>query len=374
MSIGAYIMSFLLALVVSFLLMPPFIRLMVKYKFLDKSGGRKIHTGYTAHMGGIIIFTSFAVSVTAMLFVYFKVTNAEQMISFAAAMLITMFIGIRDDMNDIGPWTKLGLEIIVGLLLAYIGIRVTAITGFSKDQIIYVPDWISYGATVCFFVVVTNSYNLIDGIDGQAGMQALNTFFFLFVFFIFQVGDHRVSAPFSALFIEVCLVAIMGAIIGFLRYNWEKAEIFMGDTGSLFIGTLLTIFSILAMTYSAGLAVISSSQLTMKSYVAPFLGCFYLPMADTLRVFVSRVRKGRSPFTADKTHIHHYFIRLGYSHQRCTLTTFAISFCISIVSVVLSFLVSDLILVLIIIVSWFLYVRLIHLFVIKKIRQREETV
>ena len=106
----------------------------------------------------------------------------------------------------------------------------------------------------------------------------------------------------------------------------------------------------------------------MKSYIAPFLGYFYLPMADTLRVFIIRARKGKSPFKADETHIHHYFIRLGYSHQRCTLTTFAISLGISILSSVVAFFVTDIIFILIIIASWFLYVHLVHLFVVNKLK------
>lgn len=370
MNAGTYIMSFLLALVVSLLLMPPFIKLMVKYRFLDKSGGRKIHKGYTAHMGGIIIFISFALTVAAMVFTYFKVTNVALIVSLAVAILIMVFVGIRDDMNDISPWTKLCFEVIIGLLLAYMGIRVTAITGFSANQIIDIPEWIGYGATVCFFIVVVNAYNLIDGIDGQAGMQAINTFLFIFLFFILQVGNTIIyNVPFSALFINICLVSIVGAIVGFLKYNWQKATIFMGDTGSLFIGTLITIFSILAMRYNAEITGGTTiSGLTRKAYIAPFLGYFYLPMADTLRVFISRARKRKSPFTADETHIHHYFIRLGYSHQRCTLTTFAISLGISIISSVLAFFVADIIFILIIVASWFLYVHLVHLFVVKKLK------
>lgn len=370
MNAGTYIMSFVLALVVSLLLMPPFIKLMVKYKFLDKSGGRKIHTGYTAHMGGIIIFISFALTVAAMVFTYFRVTDVALIVSLATAILIMVFVGIRDDMNDISPWTKLCFEVVIGLLLAYMGVRVTALTGFSPTQIIYIPEWIGYGATVCFFIIVVNAYNLIDGIDGQAGMQAVNTFLFLFLFFILQVGNTIIyHVPFSALFINVCLVSIVGAIVGFLKYNWQKATIFMGDTGSLFIGTLITIFSILAMRYNAEITIGATiSTLTMKSYIAPFLGYFYLPMADTLRVFIIRARKGKSPFKADETHIHHYFIRLGYSHQRCTLTTFAISLGISILSSVVAFFVTDIIFILIIIASWFLYVHLVHLFVVNKLK------
>lgn len=366
---GVYITTFLISLVLVLLLMPVFIRLMVKYRILDKAGGRKIHTGYTAHMGGVVIFLGFVISVTTMIFAYFNPTNFSFLISFAFSLAIMILVGIRDDMNSLSPWTKLLFEIAVGLLFCHIGITITSMTGFNSQQIIDIPMWLSYPITVFFFIVVVNSYNLIDGIDGQAGMQALNAFLFLFLFFVLQVRGADIGTPLSALFIEICLISIMGAIIGFLRYNWQKAKIFMGDTGSLFIGTLITIFIILAMKYNAEVSAEDSVfGVKMKAHIAPFLGYFYLPFADTLRVFLSRVRRGKSPFAADKTHIHHFFIRLGYSHQRCTLTTFAISFCISIISTILAFLVSDIVFIIIIALSWFLYVELVHIMIVRRVK------
>lgn len=366
---GVYITTFLISLVLVLLLMPLFIRLMVKYRILDKAGGRKIHTGYTAHMGGVVIFLGFVVSVTTMIFAYFNPTNFSYLISFAFSLFIMILVGIRDDMNSLGAWTKLLFEIAVGLLFCHIGITITSMTGFNSQQIINIPEWLSYPITIFFFIVVVNSYNLIDGIDGQAGMQALNTFLFLFLFFVFQVRGADISTPLSPMFIEICLIAIMGAVIGFLKYNWQKAKIFMGDTGSLFIGTLITIFIILAMKYNADISTEDSILgLKMKAHVAPFLGYFYLPFADTLRVFISRIRRGKSPFTPDKTHIHHFFIRLGYSHQRCTLTTFTISFCISIISTILAFFVSDIVFIIIIVLSWFLYVELVHIMIVRRVK------
>lgn len=366
---GVYITTFLISLVLVLLLMPLFIRLMVKYRILDKAGGRKIHTGYTAHMGGVVIFLGFVISVTTMIFAYFTPSNFSYLISFAFSLFIMILVGVRDDMNSLGAWTKLLFEIAVGLLFCHIGITITSMTGFNSQQIINIPEWLSYPITIFFFIVVVNSYNLIDGIDGQAGMQALNTFLFLFLFFVFQVRGAAIGTPLSPMFIEICLIAIMGAVIGFLKYNWQKAKIFMGDTGSLFIGTLITIFIILAMKYNADISTEDSILgLKMKAHVAPFLGYFYLPFADTLRVFISRIRRGKSPFAPDKTHIHHFFIRLGYSHQRCTLTTFTISFCISIISTILAFFVSDIVFIIIIVLSWFLYVELVHIMIVRRVK------
>ncbi len=178
MIIGMYVTAFLIALATVLLLMPPFIKLMVRYRILDKAGGRKIHTGYTAHMGGVVIFLGFIISIIAMIFAYFNVSNFAYLITFAVSIVLMFIVGVRDDMNELSPWTKLFFEIAVGLLFCTIGINITSITGLTSGQIINIPIWLSYPLTIFFFIVVINSYNLIDGIDGQAGMQALNTLFF----------------------------------------------------------------------------------------------------------------------------------------------------------------------------------------------------
>ncbi|MBQ7985006.1 MAG: undecaprenyl/decaprenyl-phosphate alpha-N-acetylglucosaminyl 1-phosphate transferase [Bacteroidales bacterium] len=376
MSIGFSVITFLLGLGICLVLMPPFIKLMVKYKVLDKAGGRKIHTGYTAHMGGIIIFLSFALAVVAMSFTYVEQTNITRMIFMGIILAFMLFLGARDDMHNLSPWSKLFFEILVGIFMSYIGVRIENLNGFLG--IYQVPMILSYGFTVCFFIVVVNAYNLIDGIDGQAGMQAVNVFFFCFLFYLLIVGqgviNHNIATP---TFMYVCSLAILGSLAGFLRFNWQKASIFMGDTGSLFLCTLITIFIIVRSRYAFlgnqyDLVHNSSAHtlfgLRLKATLSPFLFLFYLPLADTLRVFINRARRHKSPFSADKTHIHHMFIRLGYSHQRCTLTTFFISFFISIAGFILAFLFNDNVCIPVIIVSWFAYVMLLHRFVVKRLR------
>lgn len=376
MNIGLTFITFLLSLGISLVLMPPFIKLMVKYRILDKAGGRKIHTGYTAHMGGIVIFISFAVSVVAMMFAYKSQDSLSRLIFIGIALTGMLFVGIRDDMHNISPWSKLFFEVIIGILMSYAGVRLTDLGGFLGIH--EIPQWFGYSITTCFFIVVVNAYNLIDGIDGQAGMQAVNVFFFCFLFYLLIVGDkpldHNIASP---VFMYISALAILGAVAGFLKYNWQKARIFMGDAGSLFIGTLITVFIIVSVKYAMlcnkydilhGEDVHNFLGYNLKATIAPFLFLFYLPMADTLRVFINRARHGKSPFHPDKTHIHHLFIRLGYSHQRCTLTTFTISFCVSLIGFVLAFFFDDNICIPVIILSWFLYVQLLHLTVIKRVR------
>lgn len=376
MIIGLTFISFFLALVISLVLMPPFIKLMEKYRILDKAGGRKIHTGYTAHMGGVVIFIAFMIATIAMLFAYRQEISVLKLLYLGICLTGMLIIGGRDDMHNISPWSKLFFEIIIGIFMSYIGVRLTSLGGFLG--IYEIPWWVGYALTICFFVVVVNAYNLIDGIDGQAGMQALNIFLFCFLFYLFVVGTTIINYNIvSPALMYISSLAILGAIVGFLRFNWQKARIFMGDTGSLFIGTLITIFIIVSMKYAMvcnewdtenNSTIHTFFGLRMKATLSPFLFLFYLPLADTLRVFIHRVRHGKSPFHPDKTHIHHLFIRMGYSHQRCTITTFTISFCISIIGFALSLFFNDNICIPIIIASWFLYVKLVHLVVIHRFR------
>lgn len=374
------ILAFITSLTVVLLLMPPFIALMTKYKILDKAGGRKIHEGYVAHMGGIIIYLGYMVSLVFLMFLYLEGLNKPRLIAFFIIITIMLLLGIRDDMHNVGAWSKLFIELAVGFLIAFCGIRLHTLCGFLGINVL--PSWISYGLTIGFFVVVVNSYNLIDGIDGQAGLQALNVFIFIALFFIFVMKQEKLPGTIATpRYMYISSVAMIGALCGFLRYNWQKAKIFMGDAGSLFIGTMITIYIIGAVDYCGASQVYDiahhSARYTLfgfhiKAYAAPFLCFFYLPMADTLRVFANRVRRHRSPFYPDKTHIHHLFIRLGYSHQRCALTTFFISFSISLMGIVLSLLFNDMICIAIIIVSWFFYVAILHKITLRKIIKIEK--
>lgn len=370
MNIGYVIITFLIGLGVSLVLFPPFIRLMVKYRLLDKAGGRKIHTGYTAHMGGIVIYIAGLAAIISMLFISDCVSSniLGKIIGIIVCLTIMLLVGIRDDMHNISPMSKLCFEILVGFVMAYLGVRFESLNGFLG--ITTIPDFVSYGITICLFIVVVNAFNLIDGVDGQAGLQALNVFAICMVYYILVTKSHlRIKELPSTYFMLILAVATIGSLVGFLRYNWQTASVFMGDAGSLFLGTLITIFIITTSKYVQAYSAYDILHNThyssvcgfeLKATIAPLLSIFYLPMADTLRVFIARARKGKSPFSADKIHIHHLFIRIGYSHQRCALTTFCLSFCISIVGLLLAFCFDDNICILIIIISWFLYVYLLR--------------
>ncbi len=352
-----WIACFVAAFILVYLLMPIFIRLMEKYKILDSSGGRKIHKGYTAHMGGVVIFIAFAVAMFSSVLQMMDKINMLQLLAFITLLSIVVVLGVRDDMNSLSPKTKLLCEMVVGFLFCYLDIRLYSFYGLFG--VYELPIWLSYVITIAFIIVVCNAYNLIDGIDGQAGTQALAVFLFLAGFLlhlIYTTNVLQINSFFAnANFWMIAFVAIIGSIIGFLVFNWQPARIFMGDTGSLFIGTLIALSIIMSMNYNgADPILISGYEIKTKILVFPMF--FFLPFADTLRVFISRILKGKSPFSADKTHIHHFFIRIGYSHQRTTITTFTISVIISLISIIVAFLISDLYYILYIIAMWFIYV------------------
>ncbi len=352
------------AFFVTFLLMPPFIKLMVKYRLLDKAGGRKIHKGYTAHMGGAVVFVAFVCCIMFGLFGTSYFGSPWSIVSFLILLGFILLVGLRDDMNNLTPKTKLVCEITLGFLLCYSGVRIHSFYGlFGLNEI---PIWLSYTLSIAFMVVVSNAYNLIDGIDGQAGTQALLFFFSMFLFARFFIGEFT-EPPYNdnlanTSFWLLVDAAMIGALLGFLYYNWQPAKIFMGDTGSLFIGFMLAICMLTAMDYN-GKSTSTLFSYPMKSKLCSCVMFFFLPLADTLRVFIMRVRKGKSPFSADKTHIHHLLLRIGYSHQRIALTTMCLQIVISLISVLVAFLLEDLYYMLYIIALWFLYVFILHSYV-----------
>ena len=353
----------------TYLLMPPFIRLMEKHKFLDSSGGRKIHTGYTAHMGGVVIFVASLVSVLLGVSITNYTDITWKALAFITLMSLVLLVGVRDDMNNLTPKTKLICEIAVGFLLCYIGIRIHSFYGlFGIDEI---PIWLSYILSIAFMIVVSNAYNLIDGIDGQAGTQALLFFCFMFAIFMFVFKDMN-ALSFEDDFANTSFwllvaVAMIGSLLGFLVFNWQPAKIFMGDTGSLFIGFLLAICMLTMMDYNGENTKMICS-LEIKSNLLVVIMLFFLPLADTLRVFIYRIQRGKSPFSADKTHIHHLFFRIGYQHNKIALTTLSIQIMISLISIAMAFVLEDIFYIIYVIGMWFVFVFCLRAFIRSRIR------
>ncbi len=279
-----------------------------KHLFDDPTEDRKVHLYRIPNLGGVGMYCTFVFSVSVILpnglLPYFN--------SFIASSMVLFAIGLKDDLVGVSPNKKFVAQIFAALILSYIGdVRITNLYGlFSTTEISY-P--LSILLTIVFYIFVYNAINLVDGIDGLAGMLGLvaSVTYSILFWLLDSKGDFILALGFT------------GILIGFLYYNFTPAKIFMGDTGSLFTGFMLALFSVrfLELNHSKSIPLFKVSPGIALSVIL-------IPVFDTLRVFLLRVLRGNSPFLADKNHLHHRFLKMGFSHSQATLilTTSSILF------------------------------------------------
>lgn len=321
--------SFGSSLVVSFLLMPLLIKFLHKQHLLDQGGRRKIHKGQVPAMGGVVIFLAFAFAMLAWLPMN-EIFNGKHLFS---AIILIFLTGFRDDTAPLKPWHKLIAQLVAAFIVVTIAeVRIDSFHGFLG--IYHIPKWISIPLSVFVIIVVTNAFNLIDGVDGLAGSIAIVSFTF-FACWFYLINNYEYA---------VIMCALVGAILGFLYYNWHKAAIFMGDTGSLVLGFLMAISTIVFIK-SNGTLTGDTQEYGFKAPIAMAITVILFPLFDTMRVFILRVRQGKSPFSADKQHTHHYLLRLGYTHEKVALVITGIFALVILMVLFLSRIFSDNILV-----------------------------
>jgi UDP-GlcNAc:undecaprenyl-phosphate/decaprenyl-phosphate GlcNAc-1-phosphate transferase len=284
------------AFFISLLLIPIIVRYARIKNLFVAPGHRRIHTKVTPSLGGIAIFIGFVLS----LFVWLESTTPP--VTWGLVLLIPFVIGFLDDVFHLRPIVKIAGQAIAGTLIFWVlNVRVSSTYGLFGDTAL--PGAVSYLVTLFIIILITNSFNLIDGIDGLAATFSIVSFLFFGVWF--QLANVDVY-PF------VCF-AISGAIMGFLFQNWEPARIFMGDTGSLIIGMVLAIMTIEFLNHNNSLP--PGNSVKFESSLGAALCILIIPALDTSRVVVLRLSKGISPFTADKRHVHHSLVRIGKSHR-----------------------------------------------------------
>jgi len=272
-----------------------------RHLYDDLGHFRKQHDQGIPRLGGVAIFISF--SVTALVF---NMIDKSFPIGYLLTASIILFImGLKDDLSGVNSSTKFLVQFVVALILVMLGdIRLTSMYGVFG--IYELPFIISSALSVLVIIMIVNAFNLIDGIDGLAGVTGIiaNS-----VFTILFIYTHQYE-------LAVVSLILVGSIIGFLRYNITPAKIFMGDAGSLFIGLISVVMAIKLIELNK-FATIGIPQINS----APALTVAILigPIFDTIRVFFIRIMNGISPFTADRNHIHHRVLRLGYTHLQTTL-------------------------------------------------------
>ena len=323
------ILVFFTAFVVVLYATPALIKVAVLKRLIDTpSEERKIHKRSVPTIGGIIIYAG-------TLFAYALWFNIEDRIYYdkilqsvtefkliIATSLILFFVGVKDDIIGTAPVKKLFAHIVVALILVLMGdIRITGLHGIFG--VYDIPYWGSVFLSIFTYVVVVNSFNLIDGVDGLASGVGFISCCAFGIWFIFA-NEY----PYAAL-----AFALAGSLLGFLIFNYSPAKIFMGDSGSLVIGMLVCVLAIKLIEYP-------TDQLTpfwvriSKPVFA--ISALVYPLMDTLRVFIIRALKGQSPFNADRNHIHHKLIDCKFSHSKTVIIIYIFSV-ITIASSVLTY-------------------------------------
>jgi UDP-GlcNAc:undecaprenyl-phosphate/decaprenyl-phosphate GlcNAc-1-phosphate transferase len=294
-------MTLPLAICASFLvtltLMPVIIRLFRSIDLLDIPDKRKIHSISTPSLGGIAIFIGIVFS----LIISATLVDLSTQKYLLGGVLLIFLLGVRDDLSSLQARHKLVVQIFAAFLVVYFGN--TKIDGFGGlFGIDSFPWYFSEIFTVFVIVVMTNAFNLIDGIDGLAGSIVL--MISLFFGWIFLSSGLIVEAGFS--------LAIAGGILAFLLYNWYPSKVFMGDTGSMMLGFMLTalLINFINIPYEIS---------NFSAPVSVCLALFLLPVYDTMRVFIIRFLSGKSPLAPDRNHIHHVLLKFGFNHGKATI-------------------------------------------------------
>lgn len=288
--------AFVAALLVSLILIPFIIRLSIRFNLVDKPNERKVHKVPVSRLGGVGIIAG--TLVTAPL--WFLEGDVSLMIHLLAGLLILVALGIADDLKELSPKIKFAGQTIAALIIAHGGLLIDSLYGIFG--IYEIPVVIQYILTVFIVVGIINAFNLIDGIDGLAGGLALIDMTGFFI--LFMVSGNAGASLVAA--------GCAGALLGFLKNNYHPARIFMGDTGSMSLGFLLSAAGIMALTGSRG----DLPHFNYSETAIMVFSIFILPVYDTLRVFAGRILNRKSPFSPDKTHIHHLLMKTGFNHPR----------------------------------------------------------
>lgn len=306
------LLAIIVAFVISFAITPVVKLFATKVGAVDVPGeARRIHDHPIPRMGGLAIFFGFLLSV--LLFV--DVTREVRGILFGAIIIVAT--GAIDDIVSLRAWTKFFIQILAAVIAVLHGVVIHVVMNpnvFSEQEAI-VLGWLAVPITILWIVGITNSVNLIDGLDGLAvGVSTISCITLLVVALL-------VSEPNVALIVA----ALAGACIGFMPYNLNPAKIFMGDTGSLLLGYVLSTVSVLGLF----------KFYTLVSFVVPVLAVA-VPLSDTIFAFCRRILHGQSPFKADRGHFHHKLMDLGLNQKQAVAILYAISAILGLAAVTLT--------------------------------------
>lgn len=295
--------ALLMPLLLSYRMFPVIIYLVITKNLMDDPVDRSTHKQKTPTLGGLGIFIAFSLPIIILgLGSNFSQLDLVKLLSVISGGILLLFAGIKDDLVGLAPKKKIMVQAVAALIVIFFtDVRIHSFYGiFGIEEI---PYFISVALTLLAFVSIINAVNLIDGVDGLAGSFGIIASLAFGVFFV--INKYYLMALVS--------FVIIGALLGFLRFNFSKTrKIFMGDSGSMFLGFLLAFQAICFLTCNTHLG--TSFKFTNGPIL--FLAVLSFPLIDTIRVFCIRIKQKRSPFSADRNHIHHRLTNLGCSHKQ----------------------------------------------------------
>lgn len=263
--------------------------------------GRHLHEVPIPRVGGVAIFLTTWVFVAVVVIARGEI-GSRPLLGLFASSVIVFALGLYDDLRGVPPWAKIGVQVIAAMVLYLSGIRIARVPIVFGDADLSTA--LSLAVTVAWVLWITNALNLIDGLDGLAAGSALFSAIVIFVIAL-VTGNGPVA---------ILTLALAGAIAGFLRYNFNPATIFLGDSGSLFIGFMLSAVAVLGSVKAPTLIAIAIPLVSLG-----------LPIVDASVAVVRRFLSGKPLFTPDRDHIHHRLLVRGLSHRGAVLVLYAVS-------------------------------------------------
>lgn len=301
-----YFFSFILSFIISYFLSLVLGRVKLNFKKEYSINERKIHRKPISHLGGVAIYLGSIVP----LFLFLKINLVVSGLLLGG--LIIFALGLMDDSLEVSPYFKLTLQSLAALVAIWCNVKIWVL---SLPFLGPYSGYINYLVTFFWLIGVTNAFSLIDGLDGlAAGVTIISAVTLAYVAAIHHQGGPIIIA-----------MSLTGASLGFLRFNFHPAKIFMGDAGSLYLGFMLASLAIL----------IGAKKVTFFTLIIPVVA-LGVPIVDTLLAIFRRFRRGQPIFAADREHLHHRLLSLGISQRRAVLIIYAICLILSLTSIALA--------------------------------------
>lgn len=299
-------LSLFLSFIISILFTPIVKRIAFRVGATDCPDERKVHQNIMPRLGGIAIYVSFLIG--------FLLSGYDTVLATLILLgsLIILITGILDDLFGLKPKLKLIGQTLGSSIVIIFGDAQVNI--FAWVEIEWLQQTLSYGLSFFWVIFVTNSINIIDGLDGLASGLSGIMLFFISIFSINQ-GDY---------FISTLSLILLSSILGFLLHNFYPATIFLGDTGSLFIGYMIAIISLLTFDTS-----------TADLLITPFI-LIGIPILDTIYAIIRRITNNKSLFSADKGHLHHQLLNSGFSHRKTVIILYILTTAFGLIALMLN--------------------------------------